>query len=78
MDTPDLGSGTFHRRCFGAGHFGAGHFGARTFFFQIRCSAATLFRFVARFARGRIEDSSFNRFALNGIREIACFIVFSS
>jgi len=26
-----------------------------------------LFRFVARFARVRIEDSSFNRFALNGI-----------
>ena len=29
---------------------------------------ATLFRFVARFARVRIEDSSFNRFALNGIQ----------
>ena len=27
-----------------------------------------MFRFVARFARGRIEDSSFNRFALNGIQ----------
>jgi len=27
-----------------------------------------LFRFVARFARVRIEDSSFNRFALNGIQ----------
>merc|ERR1719154_167249 len=81
--TDILGSGTFRRRRFGAGHFGAGHFGAGTirrqnFFFQIRCSAATLFRFVARFARGRIEDSSFNRFALNGIQEIACFIVFSS
>ena len=31
-------------------------------------SVATLFRFVARFARVRIEDSSFNRFALNGIQ----------
>ena len=62
------------RRRFGAGQFGAGHFSART----IRCSEATLFRFVARFARSRIEDSSFNRFALNGIQEIACFIVFSS
>ena len=39
---------------------------------------ATLFRFVARFARVRIEDSSRNRFALNGIQGIACFIVFSS
>ena len=27
-----------------------------------------MFRFVARFARVRIEDSSFNRFALNGIQ----------
>ena len=43
-----------------------------------RFSVATLFRSVARFARGRIEDSSFNRFALNGVQEIACFIVFSS
>ena len=25
---------------------------------------------LARFARGRIEDSSFNRFALNGIPEL--------
>ena len=31
-------------------------------------SVATLFRFVARFARVRIEDSSRNRFALNGIQ----------
>ena len=31
-------------------------------------SVATLFRFVARFARGRIENPSFNRFALNGIQ----------
>ena len=29
---------------------------------------ATLFRFVAHFARIRIEDSSLNRFALNGIQ----------
>ena len=34
----------------------------------LRFSVATLFRFVARFARGRIEDSSFKRFALNGIQ----------
>ena len=27
-----------------------------------------MFRFVARFARVRIEDSSFNRFTLNGIQ----------
>ena len=27
-----------------------------------------MFRFVARFARVRIEDSSVNRFALNGIQ----------
>ena len=27
-----------------------------------------MFRFVARFARVRIENSSFNRFALNGIQ----------
>ena len=37
-----------------------------------------MFRFETRFARGRIEDSSFNRFALNGIQGIACFIVFYS
>ena len=29
---------------------------------------ASLFRFIARFARVRIEDPSFNRFALNGIQ----------
>jgi len=33
-----------------------------------RFSVASLFRFVARFARVKIEDSSFNRFALNGIQ----------
>ena len=37
-------------------------------FSELRFSVATLFRFVARFARVRIEDSSFNRFALNGIQ----------
>ena len=31
-------------------------------------SVATLFRFVARFARVRIEDFSLNRFVLNGIQ----------
>ena len=62
---------------------GAGHLRAWTIgreksapdycrFFQIRFSGATLFRFVARFARVRIEDSSRNRFALNGIERIAC------
>ena len=35
---------------------------------QLRFSVATLFRFVARFTRVRIEDSSRNRFALNGIQ----------
>ena len=40
--------------------------GAR-FYFWHRFSVATLFRLVARFARVRIEDSSLNRFALNGI-----------
>ena len=44
----------------------------------LRFSVTALFRFVARFTRGRIEDSSRNRFALNGCQRIACFIVFSS
>ena len=52
--------------------------GAKTFFFDSLFYIATLFRFVVRFARGRIEDSSFNRFVLNGIQEIACFIASSS
>ena len=43
----------------------------------VRCSVATLFRFVARFARGRIEDSSFNRFALNGIQRDFFGAIFS-
>ena len=34
----------------------------------LRISVDTLFRFVARFARVRIEDSSLNRCALNGIQ----------
>ena len=34
----------------------------------LRFSVATLFRFVARFNRVRIEDSSRNRFALNAIQ----------
>ena len=36
--------------------------------FGTKRSVATLFQFVARFARVRIEDSSWNRFALNGIQ----------
>ena len=44
----------------------------------LRFSVATLFGSVARFARVRIEDSSRNRLALNGIQRIACIIVFSS
>ena len=40
----------------------------QNFFFQLRFSVATLFRFVARFAHVKIEDSSRNRFALNGIQ----------
>ena len=35
-----------------------------------------LLRLVARFARVRIENSSRNRFALNGIQRIACFTFF--
>ena len=37
---------------------------------------ATLFGFVARFARGRIEASSRNRFALNGIQRFAASLFF--
>ena len=55
-----------------------GLFGARTFFLDLLFCTYVVSVFVARFARGRIEDSNFNRFALNGIQEIACFIVFSS
>ena len=40
-------------------------------------SVATLFWFVARFARVRIEKSSRNRFVLNDIQGIACFIVYT-
>ena len=36
--------------------------------FGTKRSVATLFRFVTRFARVRIEDSSRNRFALNCIQ----------
>ena len=39
-----------------------------------------LYRYVvsepARFARGRIENSSFNRFALNGIPELPATLFF--
>ena len=42
---------------------------------MFRFFVATLFRFVDRFARGRIEDYNRNRFALNGFQRIACFIV---
>ena len=69
-----MGLGTFRRNRFGA----AGTIGCQNFYFWIHFSVATLFRFVAHFACGRVEDSSFNRFALNGTQEIACFIVFSS
>ena len=31
---------------------------------------------LARFARGRIKDSSFNRFALNGIPELPATLCF--
>ena len=37
-------------------------------FSYLRFSVATLFPFVSRFARDRIEGSSRNRFALNGIQ----------
>ena len=45
---------------------------------MLRFSVATLFRFVARYVRVRIEDSTRNSFTLNGIQGIACFIVFPS
>ena len=45
--------------------------------FGTKRSLATLFQFVAHFPLVRIEDSSRNRFALNFIQRIACFIVFS-
>ena len=48
--------------------FGHRDYRAPELFFFIRFSVATLFRFVARFARIRIEDSSRNRFALNMIQ----------
>ena len=44
--------------------------------FGTKRSVATLFRFVAYFGCVRIEDSSGNRFVLNGIQRIACFILF--
>ena len=44
--------------------------------FGTKRSVATLFQFVTGSAQVRIEDSSRNRFALNGIQRIACFIVF--
>ena len=37
---------------------------------------ASSFWFIASFTRVRIEDSSRNRVALNGIQRITCFIVF--
>ena len=42
----------------------------------LRFSVATLFRYIARFARGRIEDHSFNRFALNGIPKLHATLFF--
>ena len=64
---------TIGRRRLGAGHLGAWTIRYKVFF-QLRFSVATLFQFVARFARVRIEDSNRNSFALNGIQGIACFI----
>ena len=43
---------------------------------QLRFSVATLFRFVARFARVKIENSSRNRFALNVIQMDFCGGIF--
>ena len=63
VSVPPIRRWTFRRRTFRAGKIWC-----QNFFFQIRFSVATLFRFVARFARVRIDDSSFNRFALNGIQ----------
>ena len=55
------------------------HLGGESCFLWVGyVSAPPLFRFVASFARVWIEDSSRNRFALNGIQGIASFIDFSS
>ena len=76
--TYNSGTGTFGSCLLGAAVWGLdiwapGLSGGRFFFFF---SFVRLFRFVARFARVRIEDSSLNRFVLNGIQGIACFIIF--
>ena len=42
----------------------------------LRFSVATLSQFVARFARCRIEDPSFNRLTLNGIPELPATLFF--
>ena len=54
---------------FGRWKFGRRDYRAPELFFYIHFSVATLFRFVARFARVRIENSSRNRFTLNGMKE---------
>ena len=58
----------FHQRWLSNGTV-QNHFGTKR-------SVATLFRFVAHFTRVWIEDCNRNRFELNGIKKIACFIVF--
>ena len=40
------------------------------------CGVSYVVSDLARFARGRIEDSSFNRFALNGIPEFPTTLFF--
>ena len=85
--TANVGSGRFGHRRLGAADWALdiwapdiwapGLSGTR-FFFLASFSIATVFRFVDRFARVGIEESSRNRFVLNGIQGIACFIVFSS
>ena len=56
---------------FGAGHFDAGTIGCQNFFFKICFSVATLFRFVARFARGRIEVRAQRQVERTGSRSTA-------
>ena len=69
---PKWGSGMFRRRRFGAGHFAPdiwapGLSGAELFFLDsFFCSYVV--SVCSSFARVRIEDSSRNRFALNGIQ----------
>ena len=81
---PPLGRRCLGAGYLGAGHLGAGHLGACTIGHQVFCFVIAsffcsyVFRFVVRFARIKIEDSSRNRFTFNGIQRIVCSIVIFS